>query len=150
MIRKARIEDIDVLNKLFQKLLEYERENYDDNIKEDLNINSYFNNKINKEDDIILVAEENNEIIGYIYSNVDSDNKIKKELEANISSLYIIDEYRNKKIGTMLIDKTINLLKEKNVKYVYIENLKDNECAKYLYQKLGFKVFRENRRKELL
>ena len=149
MIREAKIEDVDVLNKLFQKLLEYERENYDDNIKEDLNINSYFNNKINQADNIILIVEENNKIIGYIYSNIDSDNKIKKELEASINSIYIIDKYRNKKIGTKLVNEMINLLKEKNVKYVYIENLKDNGCAKYLYGKLGFKVFREVRRSVL-
>lgn len=150
IIRKAKIDDIDILNNLFQKLLEYERENYDDNIKDNLNITSYFNERINANDNIVLVAQLDNEIVGYIYSIIDSDNKVTKNIEAKIDSLYVNSEYRNKNIGTKLIEEMITILKEKNVKYIFIENLKENDTAKYLYEKLGFKIFREDRRKELI
>lgn len=150
IIREARIDDIDILNYLFQKLLEYERENYDDNIRNDLNIDSYFNKKINDKDNIILVATLDEKIVGYIYAIIDSDNKIIKEVEAKIDSLYVSYEYRNKSIGTKLIEEMINYLRKNEVKYIFIENLVGNKRAKYLYDKLGFKMFREDRRKELI
>ena len=91
-----------------------------------------------------------NKIVGYVYCIVDNDNKITKETEAKIESIYVDLEYRNKGIGTKLINEIISLLKEKNVKYIFIENLVENQNSKYLYEKLGFKIFREDRRKELV
>ena len=55
-----------------------------------------------------------------------------------------------KSIRKNLLNFLIKLLKTKNVKYIYIENLLMNEHSKYLYEKLGFKIFREDRRKELI
>ncbi|MBQ9072029.1 MAG: GNAT family N-acetyltransferase [Bacilli bacterium] len=138
------------MNSLFQKLLDYERENYDDNIKENLCINSFFDKRVNVDNNIILVALIDNKIVGYVYCIVDNDNKITKETEAKIESIYVDLEYRNKGIGTKLINEIISLLKEKNVKYIFIENLVENQNSKYLYEKLGFKIFREDRRKELV
>lgn len=149
IIRKAKDEDKNTLNNLFQNLLEFEKENYDKNIKDNLSITSYFDKKISSPTDIILIAQKENKIVGYIYSTIDSDNKIKKELEAKIDSIYIMPKYRNKSIGTKLIDEMLNILKLENVKYVFIENLVNNSSSKYLYKKLGFDVFRETRRKEI-
>ena len=148
-IRKAKCDDLNSLNSLFQKLLEYERENYDENIKENLNIDSYFNKKIKDVDNVILVAEVNKKIIGYIYGFIDSTNRIKLEPEAFISSIYIEEEYRSKGIGTKLIKTFINQIKKQNIKYVFIENFVENEVAKRLYSKLGFNIFKENRKLEL-
>lgn len=150
VIREANNNDISSLNSLFQKLLEYERENYDDNIKEDLCINSFFDKRINIKNHIVLVAEVENNIVGYLYCIIDDDNKITKEIEAKIESFYIDFEYRNKGIGTKMLQEINRILKDKNVKYVFIENLEKNEHSKYLYEKLGFEIFREDRRKKLI
>ena len=149
IIRRAKNEDVDILNNLFQKLLEFEKEKYDKNIKDNLSITSYFNKRVSLPTNIILIAQLENKIVGYIYSTIDSDNKIKKDLEAKIDSIYIMPKYRNKSIGTKLIDEILNILKLENVKYVFIENLVNNYSSKYLYEKLGFEVFRETRRKEI-
>ena len=75
-IRIAKNKDVDSLNLLFQKLLEYERENYDKNIKDNLCVDSFFDNKISDQNNVILVAQLDKKIVGYLYGYVDDTNKI--------------------------------------------------------------------------
>ena len=148
-IRYAKENDSCKLDQLFSKLLNYERDNYDINIKQSLNITGFFIKRINKIDNIILLAEEENEIIGYIYGYIRSNNKIKIEIESYIESIFIEDRYRNKGIGRKLIETFINESKKRNVKYIIIENKYLNTIAKKLYSDMGFNIFIESRRKEL-
>lgn len=147
-IRKAAYKDSDVLDSLFAKLIENEQI-YDDNIKDNLTMKGFFSKRINEEENIILVVEDNDSIVGYIYGYIRADNKIKKELEAYIESLFIIKEYRNQGLATSLINKFIEEAKKLNTKYIFIENKKDNIVAKKLYDKLNFNNFIEHRRKEI-
>ena len=146
IIRKAMKEDANILNSLFAKLIENERKYYDENIKENLTMNGFFEKRIDEGNEIIFVAEEKSKILGYIYGYINVDNKIKKELEANIDSLFVIEEQRNKKIGTNLINKFIEEVKNKNCKYILIDNKYLNNKAGKLYNNLGFDIFIENRR----
>ena len=148
-IRRANINDCNYLNKMFEKLLEYERKNYDKNIKKGVKINSFFNKKIDNNNYIILVCIIERELIGYISGYIDDDNKIKEDIEVCIESFYIEEKYRNKGIGTNLINEFIKYSKNLNIKYISIDNFVENSCAKYLYNKLGFKLLKENRRKEV-
>jgi len=149
IIRKAIKEDANKLDYLFSKFLEHERKYYDENIKEELIIHDFFEKRIDKENEIVFVAEESNKIIGYIYGCINIDNKIKKELEANIDSLFVIEEYRNNKIGTKLIDNFIEEVNNNNCKYILIDNKYLNKGAANLYNKLGFNIFIESRRKKI-
>lgn len=147
IVRKAKKEDANMLDRLFAKLLENERFYYDENIKENITMSGFFEKRIDKENEIIFVAEESNKIVGYIYGYINIDNKIKIELEANIDSLFVIEEYRNKKIGTKLINAFIEEVKNKNCKYIFIDNKYLNKRAAKLYNNLGFDMFIESRRK---
>lgn len=150
-IRKANICDKDILNNLFQKLLEYERDTFKLNINDNLNINSYFDKRLqDKENHIILVACLNEDVIGYIYAYIDFDNKIARDLEAIGGSFFILEDYRYQKIGSKLMNELMNELKLKKVKYFSLDNIYANEVARKLYSKLGFEVIKENRVKELL
>lgn len=150
-IRKANMSDKDILNGMFQKLLEYERDTFKLNIKTNLNIDSYFDKRLQDSDNnIILVACLNDTVIGYIYAYIDFDNKIARDVEAVGDSFYILENYRNKKIGSKLMDELICELKLRNVKYFTLDNICANEVARKLYSKLEFKVIKENRIKELI
>lgn len=76
-IRKATYKDSDVLDSLFAKLIENEQI-YDDNIQDNLTMKGFFSKRINEEGNIILVVEDNDNIVGYIYGYIRADNKIKK------------------------------------------------------------------------
>ncbi|QKF94607.1 acetyltransferase GNAT [Fadolivirus algeromassiliense] len=81
---------------------------------------------------IVLVAEENNKLIGYIIGQINP-----KEENYHIMSIGIDLDYRNKGIGTMLINNVIELLKSQlnNITlYVHTENIN----AVKFYEKNGF------------
>ena len=146
IIRNAIESDVTILNSLFQQLVEYERQNYDSNIKKDLIIDSYFDKRIHSGHEIVLVALVNDVVVGYCYSIIDFDNKIKMELEGRIDSIFVVKEYRNRNIGTELINKSVAELKDKGVKHIFITNIYENSKAGKLYNKLGFKIFKEERK----
>ena len=90
-----------------------------------------------------------NEIIGYIYGYVRSDNCIKIELESYIDSLFVEENYRYQKVGTTLLNLFVEESRRRNVKYILIDNKQANKHAKEVYEKLGFNIFIESRRKEI-
>lgn len=58
---------------------------------------------------------------------------------AEINYFYVENVYRNQNIGTQLLLKLFEFLKEKKVKTVTLEVSIQNECAIHVYEKLGFK-----------
>lgn len=94
-------------------------------------LNSKFNREFIGNLEKVLVYEENNEIIGFIeflslYEVVEIINIIVKE------------EYRNKGIGTKLLNSSIN----KDTKEIILEVRDNNEEGLKFYQDNGFKIIR--------
>jgi ribosomal-protein-alanine N-acetyltransferase len=77
-----------------------------------------------------LVACEKH-VIGYIIGIID-------RIEAHILSLAIDEEYRGKKVGSILVQRLMELFKQNGVKKVRLEVRKSNIKAQNLYKKLGF------------
>jgi len=148
LIRNAEIKDQDIINNFLEKLLHYEAINYDKNTRQDAKINSYYNNKIGIKPYLILVAEIDNKVVGYIYGRR-LVNLLHYHKEAIIEHLYIEEEYRNQHIGTKLINSFTDIVKEEGIKFIHIDNYEKNTIAKNLYTKLGFNIMNEKRRKEI-
>ena len=79
------------------------------------------------------------------YSNIIVDNKIvgcllliNKDDGKLLDEIYLEEEYRNKGIGTEIINDILN-----NNDVVYLWVYKENEKAISLYKKLGFNVIEE-------
>lgn len=94
-------------------------------------LNPKFNREFIGNLEKVLVYEENNEIIGFIeflslYEVVEIINIIVKE------------EYRNKGIGTKLLNSSIN----KDTKEIILEVRDNNEEGLKFYQDNGFKIIR--------
>ena len=107
-------------------------------------INVYIDN-FGKEDDHCFVARVNGKIAGAVwirilagpikgYGNIDSETP-----EISIS---LLKEYRNQGIGTALMNKMITYLSDKGYKKASLSVSKENYAFK-LYQKLGFKIIKE-------
>ncbi len=77
-----------------------------------------------------IVAKENGEIVGFagIWYSVD---------DAHITNIVVRKSYRNKGIGSLLLEKLIELAKPKTSLTLEV-NIK-NEIAQKLYLKYGFK-----------
>ena len=77
-----------------------------------------------------IVAKENGEIVGFagIWYSVD---------DAHITNIVVRKNYRNKGIGSLLLEKLIELAKTKDS--LTLEVNTKNEIAQKLYLKYGFK-----------
>ena len=93
-------------------------------------------------DDNCLVAEYKNKIIGACWTRIMNDyGHIDNETPSFAISLY--EEYRGKGIGTDLMLKMLELLKQKGYKKASLAVQKEHYAVK-MYKKVGFEIIDEN------
>ena len=136
IIRKANTNDTKRLNELLTKLIRDEKK-YDDNINENYVVKSYYEYVIPKKQNIILVAELSNTVIGYLYGYIINDGDTTTNKVAKIDALFIEEEYRNFGIGSSLINEFKKIVKDK-VKYIEVNVCSDNKNALTTYKNNGF------------
>lgn len=132
--RFANVEDCSILDTMLTKLIMDERK-YDKSIDKNFKVQNFYQNVLGK-NNIIYLCEEENKIIGYVYTIINSENAV-------IDALYVEECYRNKKIATTLITEIIKVINEKNIYKILINVMSDNIVAKSFYLSLGFNPFRE-------
>lgn len=92
--------------------------------------------------DIAFVAEVDKKIIGAVWVRIMNDyGHIDDETPSFAISIY--KNYRNRGIGTALMKKMLDTLKEKGYKQASLAVQKDNYAVK-LYKKVGFEIIDEN------
>ena len=133
------IEEAIKCDELLTKLIIDEKK-YNSNISDDVNINNFYPNIYNKDNNKLFIAIDDNNIIGYIYVKLISTDGIDNNKELLIDALYIEEDYRNKGIATSLINKVKEYSINNNIKYISINVLDKNIKAKNLYNKLGFNI----------
>lgn len=149
-IRKAKEENFEAFKKLN---LEVQKIHYDidksifkspDDIEFDL---AEFNKNINSQEyEILLACNENNSVIGYILIEFVHLNESLLKHERKfvlIHQLVVSSDFRNKGIGKKLVSEVINQSKDLGFSRFEIDVWSDNNSAKMMYQKFGFKTFRE-------
>lgn len=115
-------------------------------------VNAYIKDFGSRKDDCCFVADADGKIIGAVwvriisgevkgYGNVDDTTP-----EFSIS---LFKEYRNKGIGTRLMKKMIEHLRESGYKQTSLSVQKANYAAN-LYRKLGFETIREEKEEYLM
>lgn len=110
-------------------------------------------------DNFVIIAKDGEDVVGYAYSNIASKyiytnnfatlncdaffdfNSVKGEYVGCLSQFYIKDEYRNKGIGSVLFDKSMEWLRS----FDYIDDIfifvsNGNENALKFYLNKGFKM----------
>ena len=135
------LKDAKTCDELLTILVQSERI-YNENINDKYVVNNWFEKIYNKNNNIIYVAKDNNKIVGYIYCKITSiENGPTIQLEALIDGIYVLEDYRNQGIATALINKIKEWAKQKNIKYLLLNVLEENENAIRLYYKEGFLDF---------
>ena len=137
-IRKAINGEGKFADSFLTKLIRDEKK-YDPNINENVWIIDYYENIINKENHIILFAELDNKIIGYLYGYIIEEKGILIDKTSKIDALYVEEKYRGNKVGDTLIKKFKDWSKEKEVKTIEIDVWAQNESARRLYSNNNFK-----------
>ncbi|EZQ03832.1 MULTISPECIES: ribosomal protein S18-alanine N-acetyltransferase [Acidianus] len=92
-----------------------------------------------------FVAEYNNQVVGYImprievgFSNIRTIPSLIRK--GHVVSIAVLDEFRNKGIGTSLLKSSLKSMKEDyGAEEVYLEVRVSNYSAISLYEKLNFR-----------
>lgn len=124
-IRLANIDDAEDLNSIDQDI--FGRKNY-----------SNYGFLIKLDTSLIEVAEINGEIVGYAYFSC-------TEEEAELYHIGVKRNFRRRNIGFALINTSLEVLKKRGVKKIFLEVREDNFNAVKLYEKIGFKFYKYRR-----
>ncbi len=95
------------------------------------NINT-LEQELNNENSYYLVAKIENEIVGFAGMKSVLD-------EADIMNIVTKKDKRNSGIGSALLEKLLNIAKEKEIKKITLEVNESNFSAIHLYKNFGFK-----------
>ncbi len=148
IIRKAKKEDFDE----YYKLKKEEEKDYSQIIQEEipsLSKKEYkkdFNGIFSSKNSVLLVAEENKRLIGFLYGTL---KEYKSNRISDMEVLFISKKFRRKGIARSLIKEFIKILKNKKYKKIQLSVNTKNIGAIKLYEKLGFTIFKYEMRKIL-
>jgi ribosomal protein S18 acetylase RimI-like enzyme len=140
LIRKAKKEDIESIHKLDKESTRYHRKFDKDfytisekwwEIKKDSQIKA-----IKSPTNLILVAEINGKVVGYIWGYIET---IMKNKIGKIQELIVTSRQRGKGIGKELIKNMLDFFKGKKCIISEIEVFVDNLSTIQVYEKVGFK-----------
>ncbi len=139
-IRSARKDEVQKLQDLNDEVF-IDNSKYDPDLKVDWAQSSvgknYFTELVNNPDALCLIAEENNVLVGYIASGPKEINyRNSKYIE--IENMGISPQHRSKGIGSQLIEKVIELAKEKGFQKVFVNTYFGNTKAIDFYERNGF------------
>ncbi len=84
---------------------------------------------------IYLVAEVKGKVVGTIYLEVKTNN-LKKHI-GELYSIVVSEDYRRMGIAKMMIEKVIEIAKEKKLEYLIL-SVRKGTIADMVYPKLGF------------
>lgn len=82
-------------------------------------------------EDLLFIARYDKDAVGMCLTRV-------FEGWAYLEALFVQKEHRGQGIGTMLVNKTVESLKNRNIRYLSIQPEVENKKALVLYEKLGF------------
>ncbi|KZS42122.1 GNAT family acetyltransferase [Aquimarina aggregata] len=90
-------------------------------------------------------AKLNDQVVGYLklnWGNAQTEKTTENTLE--IERIYVVKEYQGKKIGNILIQKSIEIGKSKNIDYLWLGVWNKNTKAIKFYKNNGFLPFNKH------
>jgi len=75
--------------------------------------------RIKGKEDILLLAEEENHVVGFILFGLNDKDRPVKNRYACLTYLVVRPEYRGRSIATNLYDHSVSLLKERGITHIY-------------------------------
>lgn len=144
-IREASRKDVKQINSLNQQLNEYHLK-FDDYYKLRPNLEDittkYFENIITSEDSILLVAEDNKSVVGYIVGKVGVRPPVYEvDKRGLLSEMYVLEKYRGRGVGRELTERMISWFKERSIKYVELSVDRRNDLGYNVWKSLGFETW---------
>ena len=147
VIKECSLEDIEKVKYISEKTF-YETF-ADQNTEEDMNkyLKENFSYEkmtyeINNSYSKFYIVENNDDVVAYM--KINSDKAQIEEGHNNtieVQRIYVLEDFKGKRIGKALIQKAMEIGKESKVDYLWLGVWEHNIKAIGFYEKLGFKKF---------
>ena len=132
-IKKATSKDFNKLYKLGLKTKEFQV-----NPNELFMAKDEFESRIKDKNDLLLLAEENNKILGFILFGLKDADRPMKNKCACLTYLVVNQKYRKKGIAQILYNESIKKLKKKKIKIIYGWACEESKSIRKFVKKQGF------------
>ncbi len=146
-IRKVTTKDLDQLQKIARQTF-YEtfasnntEENMNKYLEEAFSVTKLTSELSDNNAEFYFAILDNN-VIGYLKINFGhSQTELQDEKAVEIERIYVLKDYHGKKIGQLLLDKALNIARQKNADYIWLGVWEKNPSAINFYKKNGFLEF---------
>jgi len=135
-IRPAKSDEGAVCDELLTRLIQTERQ-WEPNLDETFTVCDNYEHRMSEEGTLLLVAEENDEIVGFLFGFL-SPSPVLKRPTALLDALFVCEEHRSKGIGKALALRFREWVKEQGVYAIELKVMSQNTTALRLYESLGF------------
>lgn len=144
IIRKAKISDFQGIHNLIMQVHKLHVNERND-IYKDVDPMDFeeFRTELSNSNNIYLIAELENEIVGICFSQIKeiSNNKIMKNRKIlHIENICVDENHQKKGIGKKLYEQIVQLAKEKNIDNIELMVWGFNENAINFYKNLGMNI----------
>lgn len=137
-IRKAKIEDLEILLTFEQGIISYER-SFDETLDDDPISYYDFEKMISARDVEVLVAEIDGLLVGSGYARIEQPKPyLKYSNYAYLGFMYVKPKFRGRGINKVLIDELIQWSNSKNIDEIRLDVYAENDGAIKAYEKAGF------------
>jgi ribosomal protein S18 acetylase RimI-like enzyme len=101
---------------------------------------SFVGAQLSDPDVIVLVAERDDEVVGYTYAGVEGVDYMSLRGPAGVLYDIVVDPaHRGHGIGRLLLEATVAALREKGSPRVVLSTAQQNEAAQHLFEHAGFR-----------
>jgi len=143
--RRATPKDFETLHSLHRELIEYEAK-LDLLLKKGKEYYKYDKKHckelLKKKDQIILIAEENNMPIGYIYGEIQKvPNWLTPKKRGFIWDAFVKRDARKTGVCTKLTNEMLKIFRSKGVSWIRLDVYSKNFNSIKVWKKLGFKDY---------
>lgn len=151
--KKPNISELEQLCKLNDYLFELSIANFDGtldkNWQESDKYKKFFS-KYFKTNNFLLVAYDNENMIGYVSGSIRKSEEYRKPfIIAEMENLMVLPNYQKQKIGSTLLQEFTKWAKSKNAKRINISVFAKNTKALEFYRKLGYADYGINLEREI-
>ena len=142
-IRKATIEDLEIVQELNNGLFELEKENYDSTLVRDWPFTEdgkkYFTDLITN--NYVVLAKLDNKPVGYLAGTINGKGSYEDVQYGELNNMFIKEECRGLGIGKSLINSFKDYCKSNGINNLKVTASYKNIKAIEFYQKNGFEEF---------
>jgi GNAT superfamily N-acetyltransferase len=141
-LRKAELSDVDAIFTMrvsLQRHLEKSNPLVWRKTEEEKNlIQKNLDEQLIDENHLLLIAEVEDEVVGFAHGEVQHRSTHIPAIIGNIGSIFIIENFQRRGIGTRLIQEICQFFRTKSVEDVYLRYVLGNREGERFWEKLGF------------